>query len=75
MPLMAQIGREISRLTGQPMHGLLDYIRLPVPNPERMNHSADNMHPSTWGMQMYADAVSKIILKSGIKSLAHHGGL
>jgi len=48
------------------MHGLLDYIPGPVPNPERMNHSPENMHPSTWGMQMYANAVSEIVLKNGI---------
>jgi hypothetical protein len=65
-PVMAEIGREISRLTGQRMHGLLDYIPLPVTNPERINRSRDNMHPSTWGMQMYAEAVSKIVLKGGL---------
>jgi hypothetical protein len=32
-----------------------------------MNHSPDNLHPSTWGMQMYADAVGKIVLKNGFE--------
>jgi lysophospholipase L1-like esterase len=66
VPIMAQIARQIGRMTGRPMQGLLDYIPHPVPNPERMNHSPENMHPSTWGMQMYADAVSEIVLKNGI---------
>jgi lysophospholipase L1-like esterase len=67
IPLAQQIEREISRLTGKPVHRLLDYIPLPVTNPERMNHSPDNLHPSTWGMQMYADAVGKIVLKNGFE--------
>jgi lysophospholipase L1-like esterase len=67
-PIMAEIGREISRLTGRPMHGLLDYITLPIGNPERMNSSKDNMHPSTWGMQMYAKAVTKIVVTGEVNS-------
>jgi hypothetical protein len=67
-PIMAEIGREIGRLTGQPMHRLLDYITLPISNPERMNSSHDNMHPSTWGMQMYVEAVTKIVLRGEVKS-------
>jgi hypothetical protein len=67
-PIMAEIGREISRLTGRPMHELLDYITLPIGNPERMNSSKDNMHPSTWGMQMYAKAVTKIVVTGEVNS-------
>jgi hypothetical protein len=65
VPLAAQIAREIGRLTDRPVHGLLDYIPHPVLDPERMNHSPENLHPSTWGMQMYADAVAKVVLKNG----------
>ena len=65
-PSLAQIAGQIGRMTGRPMYGWLDHFPHPVPNPERMNHSAENMHPSTWGMQMYANAVSEIVLKNGI---------
>jgi hypothetical protein len=65
-PMAARVAQEIGHLSKRPVHALLKHIQLPIPDPERMNHSAENMHPSTWGMQMYAAAVSAIILKSGI---------
>jgi lysophospholipase L1-like esterase len=65
-PNLALIAQQIGRMTGRSMHSWLDYFPHPLPNPERMNHSPDNMHPSPWGMQMYANAVSEIVLKSGI---------
>jgi hypothetical protein len=54
----------MARITGLPVHGLTEKIGL-IDRPERMNSSPDNMHPSTFGMDLYADAVSKVILKNG----------
>ena len=67
VPAATEIAREIGRLSGRRVHGLLDYIPRPISNPERMNHSPENLHPSTWGMQMYADAVGKIVFKASFE--------
>jgi lysophospholipase L1-like esterase len=59
-----EIANGLTRMTGQPVHGLVSKIG-PIDRPERMNSSPDNMHPSTFGMDLYAEAVSKVILKNG----------
>jgi hypothetical protein len=52
-------------LTGQPVHGLVKYIG-PIEHPERMNANPKDFHPSRFGMELYAHAVSEIILQQGI---------
>ena len=59
-----KLAKSMARITGLPVHGLIEKIGL-IDRPERMNSSPDNMHPSTFGMDLYADAVSKVILKNG----------
>ncbi len=44
----------------------LDYVTLPVEKPERMNVTEVNFHPSLWGMEFYAQAVSKMIIERGL---------
>jgi len=70
LPVMAKIAQETSRLTGQPVRGLLDYMPLPITNRERMTHSVEDLHPSALGMQMYAEAVANIVLGGGFKTEA-----
>jgi hypothetical protein len=53
------------QLSGMPTYGLLKYIG-PIDRPERMNSSPVNMHPSEFGMELYANAVSEIILQEGL---------
>jgi hypothetical protein len=62
-----EIANGLTRMTGQPVHGLVSKIG-PIDRPERMNSSPDNMHPSTFGMDLYAEAVSKVVLESGLFS-------
>ncbi|PWT86747.1 MAG: hypothetical protein C5B56_11935 [Proteobacteria bacterium] len=66
-PSALDIVREVERLTRHPALGLLEHIGLPVSNPERMSFSAEDTHPSTWGMQLYADAVAKIVMENGFE--------
>jgi len=57
------IATELSRITGQPMYGLIDRIGH-IDQPGRMNSSLSNMHPSAFGINLYAEAVSNIILQN-----------
>jgi hypothetical protein len=52
------------RLTGMPTYGLLKYIG-PIDHPKRMNSSPVDTHPSKFGMELCANAVSEIILQEG----------
>jgi hypothetical protein len=62
-----QIALEIRRLTKHPIYEGLGYMPLPIDHPEKMNVSSENMHPSAWGMQLYANAVTRIVLESDAK--------
>jgi hypothetical protein len=64
----AQITKKISQLSGRPVHGLLEHMPNPMLDPERMSRSPQDVHPSPWGMQLYAEAVSNILLKKDLKS-------
>ena len=50
----------VSRITGHSVHGLIEKIGS-IDRPERMNST--DMHPSTFGMDLYADAVAKVVLE------------
>jgi hypothetical protein len=61
----------VSRTTGFPVHGLVEQIG-PIDRPERMNNSPSDMHPTAFGMEIYAKAVSNLIMQSGeVKKSAH----
>ena len=57
-----QFAKEVSRIAGQPVHGLIDRIG-PIDRPDRMNNSSSDRHPSAFGMDLYAEAVSNIVLQ------------
>ena len=48
------------------MIGLLQHLDLPVQQPERMNHSPYNLHPSAWGMMHTATGVLRVLLREGL---------
>jgi len=48
---------------GQSVLRTTDYVELPVPAPERLNASAEDFHPSLWGMEFYANAVADALVK------------
>jgi hypothetical protein len=60
----------LERLTGQRVHRTIDHVEMPVASPERMNHSADNFHPSVWGMEFYAQAVADMLLRGPLAGRA-----
>lgn len=57
-------------ITGMPVIETLANVTLPLENPERMNSSPDNFHPSLWGMEFYADVFIKGLVKQGLISPA-----
>ena len=63
----------LERVTGKKVLRTTDYIKMPVEQPERMKAAPDDEHPSLWGMNLYADAVSEAIIREGAlaKRLSH----
>ena len=55
----------LTALTGQEIYRLLDYVEMPIEQSERMNVTPDNYHPSRWGMEFYARAVTELLLQNG----------
>lgn len=55
----------LEKVTEQPIHKTTDHIPMPLPDPERMNVSPDNYHPSPWGIALYADAVAEALIRGG----------
>jgi lysophospholipase L1-like esterase len=53
----------LEEVTGAQVLRTTDYVRLPVPAPERMNVSWDDLHPSRWGMEFYANAVADVLVQ------------
>jgi lysophospholipase L1-like esterase len=51
-------------ITGHDIYRLLDYVQIPVEQPERMNVTPDNYHPSHWGMEFYARAITEILVRN-----------
>jgi hypothetical protein len=60
------ITREVARLTGKPVYGLLDYMHLPVENADRMTVNDTDLHASRFGMILYSDAVINLISKTRV---------
>lgn len=52
----------LEKATGKTAIKTLDYVELPVEQPERMNFSKDNFHPSRWGMDFYANVVADMLV-------------
>lgn len=56
----------LERMTGHKIFNVLDFVPYPIEQPERMNVTPDNYHPSLWGMELYALAVDQMISASGM---------
>lgn len=56
-----QLLSSLERMTNHKVLGVLDFYTRPVDQPERMNVTPDNYHPSLWGMEFYALAVDRMI--------------
>jgi hypothetical protein len=54
---------DLETSTAHRVIGLLQHLDLPVQRPERMNHSADNLHPSAWGMMLTASGVLRVLVR------------
>lgn len=52
-------------IVGSRAFATTDYVAIPD-DPARMNLSADNYHPSLFGMEVYANAVANMILQNGL---------
>jgi hypothetical protein len=56
----------LEAVTGKKVLRTTDYVRLPVPQAKRMNATADDNHPSLWGMEFYAKAVAEALVRNGL---------
>jgi hypothetical protein len=54
----ALFGREALRTT--------DVIDMPMSNPKRINVAPGDRHPSSWGLEFYAQAVSTMLIREGL---------
>jgi hypothetical protein len=60
----AELARsELEKATGHSVVGLLENLGEPVREPERMNQSGEELHPSTWGMKMIATGALKAAIR------------
>lgn len=55
----------LEAVTGKKVLRTTDYVRMPVPQAERMNATPD-YHPSLWGMEFYARAVAEALVRNGL---------
>lgn len=53
-------------LTGFPLVETLENVDLPIHQPERMNASETNFHPSLWGMEFYSNALTRALIDKGL---------
>ena len=56
----------LEAVTGKTVLRTTDYVRMPVPQAKRMNATADDNHPSLWGMEFYANAVAEALVRNGL---------
>lgn len=65
-----RLWHSLETATNKRVHGITEYIDMPLEDADRMNASPTNMHPSPWGMQLYADAITKMLISRGLVSPA-----
>ncbi|MEQ8346448.1 MAG: SGNH/GDSL hydrolase family protein [Sneathiellaceae bacterium] len=58
--------KSLEAATGQQVHRLADHIDPPLADPMAMSHKATDHHPSPFGMQVYANAIARIMAQEGI---------
>jgi hypothetical protein len=63
-PQGAALWESLERVTGKRVFRTSDYVRLPMPEPERMNVRGDDFHPSLWGMDFYANVVAEALVRN-----------
>jgi GDSL-like lipase/acylhydrolase family protein len=56
----------LQTISGKTVLRTTDYVPMPVPQPERMNAGPDNLHPSLWAMEFYANAVAEGLVQNGL---------
>jgi hypothetical protein len=62
----ARLLESLVEVTGKPVWETTRFIRLPVDQPEHLRKSPDDHHPSLAGLQMYAEAVAEMLVRSGV---------
>lgn len=62
----AELLASLESLAGHQALGTLAHVDLPVENPERMNMTEENFHPSLWGMEFYGEAVAEMVIRHGL---------
>lgn len=53
-------------LAGRKILAVSDFIDKPLDDPYLMDASPTNKHPSPWGMQLYANAITRMLEKEGL---------
>ena len=62
----AELLASLEVIAGHEALRTLEYVDLPVEQPERMNVTETNYHPSLWGMEFYGEAVAEMIIRNGL---------
>jgi len=65
-PKRAALWNSLERATGKKILGVTDYIPMPLENPSRMDASSNNLHPGPFGMKIYADAITNMIIDNDL---------
>jgi GDSL-like lipase/acylhydrolase family protein len=65
-PQEAALLGSLESITEMKIFRTLDYVVRPVDRPERIYVSAEDYHPSLWGMKFYANAVAETLFREGI---------
>lgn len=59
-----KLWKSLERITGKKIYNVIDYIDMPLKDPHRMDASKTNKHPSPWGMNLYANAITEMIVRN-----------
>ncbi|HEY9081030.1 SGNH/GDSL hydrolase family protein [Magnetovibrio sp.] len=65
-PKRAALWNSLESVTGKKILGVTDYIPMPLEKPSRMDASPDNLHPGPFGMKIYADAITKMVIDNNL---------
>jgi len=61
-----ELWRSLEAATGQRSYRLAEHIVPPLDDPLAMSHQPTDHHPSPFGMQVYANAITRILAEEGI---------
>jgi hypothetical protein len=69
---ISQLARsDLEKVTRHRVIGLLENLETPVREPERMNYSSENLHPSSWGMKMIATGALRALIREKLIDSGH----